>query len=409
MVMTMKKITFLIFSICLLFMASCQKDNNPIKPEPTRELTQSELQLLTTNNRFAFKLFREVSNEEPGKNLFISPFSVSVALGMANNGAASTTRDAFIRVLEQQGMNIEEINKSYQGLQDVLPILDPNVRFDIANSCWYKLGYSFEQSFFDICAQYFYSSVTGLDFGNPESVKIINKWVSDKTAGKIPEVIDQINANSVLFLINALYFKASWTVEFDKKKTFTGGFKKVDNSTVSCSMMFRDDSLMSLETSEFDAVELPYGNGAYSMILFLPKQNVSMNQFIQSMNETNWSSWLSGFKLNRVQLMMPKFKFEYDISLKPALMAMGLGIAFDGGADFSNLCKSGLFIGDVIHKTFVDVAEQGTEAAAVTVIDFRDSLPDKLYIYLNRPFVFVMKERISNTIEFMGRVMEPKY
>ena len=400
---------FVIFILLLCFgLSSCRQSTAPVIREKSI--------IAYDNNVFAFKLFKEINSEDNAKNLFISPFSVSIALGMTNNGAVGTTRDAMFKTLEQNGMTIDSINNMYLGLQNTVAGLDQAVQFNIANSIWYKNTFTFEPTFFDICSKYFNSAATPLDFNNPASVDIINNWISNKTNGTIQNVIASIDPSTIMFIINALYFKAPWTVKFDSTKSYIGDFYKTTDASIKCKMMLKGDSLMCYENSEFQLAELPYGNSSYSMLVFLPKSGQNIDNFISEMNEGNWYNWINGLQLNKAILTMPKFKFEYKNSLKQSLTTLGMGNAFDKSADFTNLSKlPGVYIGDVIHQAHIDVSEDGTVASAVTVVDIRNGTtsehtPENVFIItIDHPFVFVIMDKFTKSIEFMGKVLEPVY
>lgn len=402
------KIFLPVVIVCCLI--QCTDSSVPVEKNSTRELTSSEKAIVSSDNNFGFKLFREVIREESNQNVFISPLSVSVALGMTYNGAAGITREEMQKTLELSGLTDKEINESYKSLIELLRGLDNKVIFQIANSIWYRLGWQFEEDFINTNKKYFDAVVSGLDFSDPEASKIINKWVEDNTNGKIKGIVEPpINPETVMFLINAIYFKGTWTYEFDKKLTRDDKFNLPDGSQSPCRMMSQESDFQYFENEDFQAVDLPYGDGKYSMTIFLPRQSIDINDLISEFNNTNWSQWLNSFQENYVLLQLPKFKLEYEITLNDVLKALGMKIAFDPfAADFSNMYKgpNNLYISNVKHKTYVDVNEEGTEAAAVTSVEIRaDSGPS--YMIVNRPFVFAIRENHSQTILFIGKVVEP--
>ncbi|MFQ5753922.1 MAG: serpin family protein, partial [bacterium] len=387
-----------------------QCEHNPVASD-VRELTTLEKRLVASDNKFGFKLFKEVVKAEPDTNVFISPLSVSMALGMTLNGANSTTKEAMEQTLEFAGMTTDEINQSYKSLIELLTQLDPRVIFDIANSIWYRQGWTFEEEFINRNKTYFDALVQALDFNDPNSVNIINGWVKDNTNGKIEKIIDSINPNIVMFLINAIYFKGTWTYEFDKELTQDDFFTLPNGTQKSCKMMVQTGEFSYLENDDFQAIDLPYGAGEFRMTIFLPKPTKSLDALIGEFNEGNWSNWLSSFSKDSVTLQFPKFKLEYEITLNDVLKALGMGIAFTGQADFTRMYQpGGLFISYVKHKTFVEVNEEGTEAAAVTVVAIMDSAGGSsniIFMRVDRPFIFVIRERHSQTILFMGKIVEP--
>ena len=211
----MRKLLIITCGVIFLFsMILCSDDKNPLKIEKKekglpRTLTASEVSLISSGNQFSFNVFKETVNSEPGKNIFISPFSISMALGMTYNGAGGTTEEAMKSTLGFDNMTVSEINESYKSLLDLLLDLDEDVIMQVANSIWIRENFPVEQEFIDLNSTYFNAEVTELDFSLPEAVGIINSWVNEKTNGKIEEIIDQINPLTVMFLINALYFKGT--------------------------------------------------------------------------------------------------------------------------------------------------------------------------------------------------------
>jgi len=372
-----------------------------------RELKLAEVSLATSSNAFGLKLFKEIVLEEQDKNVFISPLSVSMALGMTYNGAAGTTEEAMRNTLEYGDLIQQEINESYRDLTDMLINLDPNVLFQIANSIWYRLGFQVEREFIDINRTYFDAEVTGLDFSDPNEKTTINNWVNQKTNGKIPEIIDRIERDHVMFLINAIYFKGDWTSQFDPGKTRDDDFYLLDGSKKTVRMMSQKNDFAYYSHQDFQAMDLPYGGQAFSMTIFLPDADVDIDDFIAQISDENLSDWIGSFNETKIYLYMPKFKLEYNLTLNDVLKALGMEIAFSGGADFTKIHKNGgIWIDEVKHKTFIDVNEEGTEATAATVVSMIRSGP--LSVTVNRPFVFMIREKFSNTILFMGKIVEPE-
>ena len=413
------------FSFVLLFCIGFTQcgEHNPLSPilNGARDLTPAEKRLVESDNRFGIKLFKAIVKEEDSKvpfapaptedrNVFMSPLSVSMALGMTYNGTNGRTEEAMRRTLELDDLTIQEINESYKGLIELLANLDPKVRFDLANSIWYRQGYSFEEKFMDLNKAYFDAQVRELDFSDPSAVDIINGWVNDNTNGKIDEIVDRIDARTVMFLINAIYFKGTWTYQFDEELTRDDLFLPPDGSEKSCRMMTQKGDFQYFENSNFQAVDLPYGAGDFSMVIFLPRTEKDMNSVIEEFNQENWDLWIHSFSEHDGTLQLPKFTLEYELELNDVLQALGMGIAFSGQADLTKMYRpGGLFISKVKHKTFVDVDEEGTEAAAVTSVEIRETAiaPSGFSMRVDRPFVFAIRENRTGTILFMGRIVAP--
>jgi len=397
--------------VLLIFIGFFQCTNNPFTPD-IRELTPAEKGLVEADNKFGLKLFKEVVfEEEPDTNIFISPLSVSMALGMTYNGADGSTEEAMRATLELSDLTLEEINESYKSLIEYLVGLDPEVEFNIANSIWYRQEWTFEEDFLDRCETYFNALVSGLDFNDPNAKDIINAWVSENTNGKIEEIVDYIDPLDVMFLINAIYFNGTWTYKFDENLTHEDTFHLLDDSQVLCEMMEVEGDFQYFENSDFQAIDLPYGYECFSMTIFLPQPDKNIDSLILELSQENWNQWINNFYINSVNLQFPKFTLEYDIKLNNVLSALGMGIAFNPGlADFTKMYKDGgLFISRVKHKTYIKVDEEGTEAAAATsvVMSYTSVGGGVLHMRVDRPFIFAIRENHSGTILFIGKIVNP--
>ncbi len=379
-------------------------------PKPVTELGKTEKEVVKSGNEFGLKLMRTLNAGEADKNMFISPLSVSMALGMTLNGAAGSTRDDMARTLELAGLSDETINGSYRNIIDLLENLDPSVKFRIANSIWSREGFPVEQTFTDVNRKSFDAEISSLDFNRPDAARIINSWVEGSTNGKIKEIVKSpIGSDVVMYLINAIYFKGVWTTQFDKKQTREAPFRGPNGSQSTCNLMYLHDSLRCAETGPVKVVELPYGKTGYSMVVALPNEGVDINSLVGTLTPAVWSDWTDALKRQEAVIQLPRFKVEYEVSLNDALKALGMGIAFGGGADFSRISRSGgLMISEVKHKTFVEVNEEGTEAAAVTSVEMvRTSLPMYFTMRCDRPFLFAIRENSTGTILFAGKIMRP--
>ncbi len=409
----MKKILAPLFIIAFTFIFSRCEDQF-IFPDKEKKvnLTASEQKIISSSEIFGLKLFKEINNNEGDKNIFISPLSVSMALGMTLNGANSSTYDSIKAVLELNGLTEKEINESYKSLIDKLVNLDPKVAFNIANSIWFRNTMTFRQDFINTNKTYFNAEVSGLDFNNPASVDVINNWVDLNTKGKITQIIDRIPPEAVMYLINAIYFKGDWKYQFNKDDTKDDFFNTLDGSQVPCKMMAQGNNFNYFSNELFQAVELPYGDSSFSMIIFLPAPDKDINDVINRFTETNWNAWLGSFDVKEGVIHMPKFELKYDIRLNKILQALGMGIAFSGAADFTKMYSPGnLFISEVKHKTYVKVDEEGTEAAAVTSVEIsltsNNGGSSKFYMRIDRPFIFVIKDNHANSILFIGKIINP--
>jgi len=408
-----KLLNFIIVTTICIMSINCSNSSTNADIRAIRDLTYSEVELKESSNQFGLKLFGKIVETEQNKNIFISPLSVSMALGMTYNGAAGTTLEAMHETLEYGDLTIQEVNESYRSLIELLTELDPKVIFDIANSIWYREGFTVENDFLTTNRDYFDAIVEALDFNRSDAADIINAWVDENTNGKIDKIVDSpIDPLTVMFLINAIYFKGTWTYEFDEENTTDDVFYLSDGSEKECKMMSHQCNHNYFENEQIQAIDLPYGDADFSMTILLPKPEVNIDSLIAQMNNETWNSWLGSFSEQEVNFYLPKFKLEYEISLNDVLSALGMSIAFDQGqADFTNInSNGGLFISNVKHKTFVKVNEEGTEAAAVTSVEIgRTSIGSGITMNINRPFIFAIHEQRSGTILFIGKIVEPEW
>ncbi|MFZ1946739.1 MAG: serpin family protein [bacterium] len=401
---------------CAVCLSSLQCGDTVCPPEenPPRDLTAAEQQVVGAYNAFGLNLFREIAAENKNDNIFISPVSVSMALGMTMNGAAGGTLDSMRSTLEFGGMTLEEIDQCYRSLIDLLVGLDPEVEFGIGNSIWYRPGLPVRQEFVTACQDYFDAEVAELDFADPASADAINDWVKAETRDRIDQIVSKpINPAIVLYLINAIYFKGTWTYQFDPAFTEDSQFTGPDGSPVPCKMMAQPEpgktgEYRYLADDALEAIDLPYADGWFSMTVLLPKEGKDVDQVIADLGSSEWATLLGRFADKEGTIAMPRFTLEYEKKLNDVLSALGMGVAFTPGADFSGMTEGGgLWIDEVKHKTFVQVNEEGTEAAAVTSVGMTDSVPETFEMRVDRPFVFVIRERHSGTILFIGRITDP--
>lgn len=402
----------LFFSLLtILLFVQCNPEEGTDNPLPAISCEDGDCLLPPRNADFGFDLFRELHGEAPTNNLFISPFSVSTALAMTTNGAAGQTQADMLAALRFQGLTLDEINPEFKDLLHYLPNLDPEVAFLPANAIWYRQGFEVRPPFLDTNAQYYGAQVSDLDFDDPQSVAIINNWVNENTNGLIPTIIEQIPAEAVMYLMNAVYFKGAWLREFDPDNTTAGPFFLADGSTEEVAMMSYGGkvALPYLETETFQAVDLAYGDSVFSMTILLPKETAGLNDLIADLSLDNWNQWTGNLVSQEVIFAMPKFELTYEASLGTALTNLGMGVAFTRQADFSNINPTApLQISDVRHKAFVEVNEEGTEAAAVTSVEIVVTSVDPTpAMMVNRPFLFVIRDNRTGSVLFMGKVVNP--
>ena len=365
------------------------------------------------NTDFALNLMKKINNSEKNNNMFFSPISISMALSMLYQGAGSTTKDCMAETLNYTGLSDEEVNDSYVEHLKYFKALYPNVELNISNSIWINEGFKVKDSFISINNKVFNAKCSNLDFTQKSACDTMNNWISYSTKGMIGGMIDPPIPDGVtMFLMNAIYFNGSWANKFDASETKDGIFTTINGGKETIPMMNKTDSCLYTSTSEYKAVKLPYAKGNISMSLILP-YNDNINDFISEFDNEKLAEMNSYFsEKNEVILSIPRFKIEYEPKkFKDTLIAEGLGEAFSGSADFSGISERSLYIDDVRHKAVIDVNEEGTEAAAVTIISMAspsaNQKPQTPTTFIaDKPFMFIIQDNQTGTILFMGKVAD---
>jgi serine protease inhibitor len=415
-----RRIAVPLVCLALLPLAACDALFGPgrgdLPPELTtlpRALSVGEQEVIRASNRFAFDLLRETVSRTDSANVFLSPLSASMALGMTMNGARGTTLDGMRGALGFGDVALRDINESYRDLIALLRGLDRAVDTKIANSVWARAGFPFHDEFLETTRSYFDAQVTALDFAASDAAATINRWVDRNTNGRIKQIVDDpIDADVVMYLINAIYFKGDWRHRFDRGQTGDAPFTLADGSRTTVRMMRRTGpAYYHAELPGVQVLEQVYGRSAFAMTIVLPPPNVNVRDLVATLDEAQWNAWLEKLRENEVHVAMPRFRLEYGDALNEPLIALGMGAAFRRlpGTDFTGMSPRGLelYISDVRQKTFLDVHEEGTEAAAVTSVEMRVvSAPPSVVI--DRPFILAIRERLSGTIVFLGMIGWPR-
>ncbi|MFN8357471.1 MAG: serpin family protein [Spirosomataceae bacterium] len=404
----MKRIQFLTLITLMLLGYNCTQSES-INPVGGDKLTGVSARFATQSSAFAFDLFKQHNKSENNKNVVLSPLSLNIALGMLLNGANGTTANEIKQALRQDGILLDDINQTYLTLLNGLPKVDNNVTVNIANSVWQNDRYTAESAFTNTLNHYFLSQTYPFDSTKPDEAKNkINSWVSDKTQGKITNLIDQVTSDSFLFLLNAVYFKGTWKYQFKTSDTQDASFAVSEGKNVTVKMMRQTAPLRVAQGTNYAAFELPYSNGDYAMTIVLPDRNVSIDGFIDSFDTNAWKSLQTNLTERREEVGLPRFELNYDASLNATLNALGMKQAFTAAADLSKISKSiGLMVSKVKQKTYLKVDEVGTEAAAATSIGVVvTSMPLRNYI-CDRPFLVVISEKNSDTVLFIGKIQNP--
>ena len=387
---------------------------SPSSDLPASPSSQLSSDVTFAHNGLGFDLFKTLLKTGGENNVVISPTSIALALSMTYNGASESTKLAMAKTLKIETIDIKKLNEESANLIKLLSNPDPQVTLSIANSIWTRKGITFLQSFLTTNTTYYNAQIQSLDFSLPTAADTINAWVSKNTKEKIPTIVDKpIDSSIVMYLINAIYFYGTWTNEFDATLTKIMPFTLTDKSRIQHLLMKQErKDFLYQETTNFQAVQLAFGkNKRLSMVIMLPKTTLS--SFLGQLTHSTWNSWMKSFLPMEGTVLLPKFKIEYKASLKNPLLTLGMVPAFSSEtADFSGMrTQKDLFISDVIHKTYIDVNEKGTEAAAATVVGMVGTAagPAKktFVMEVNKPFFFAIADNQSGEILFMGVINNP--
>ncbi|MEX2473209.1 MAG: serpin family protein [Gemmatimonadota bacterium] len=396
--------------LALLFTA-CSDPAGPGDVQPITQLPRSlsvaEQEVIARSNTFGLELLRAVVADDERPNVVLSPLSASMALGMTLNGARAGTFDAMSDALGFEGLDQDEINASYRDLIELLTGLDPNVRFKIANAIFANEEITFRDAFFAAVRDAFDAAAASRDFSDPATLQEINAWVDEQTEGLIDRILDDLDPELAMLLLNAIYFEGAWTTQFDPEDTAPGTFETIDGGTVSVPMMKLTEAEVALGGGNgYQAAELPYGGGAFAMTLVVPTGDP--RGFVAGLTDARWSEITGslGEPTDIDLLSIPKLRLSYDTFLNDALRDLGMAVAFTDQADFSGMTEEvALCVDFVRQKTFLEVDEVGTKAAAVTAVGIRPTSFNGLVA--DRPFVLAIRERLSGTLLFVGLVGDP--
>lgn len=389
-----------------------------MNPEPRPVETpflpaNADPEIVTANNRFGLRLFRELAEKELAEekrsqaNVFISPTSVALALEMTYNGAKGDTKTAMAKALELGDRSLEEVNRANIALLSALAKPGEKLELNIANSLWFRSGDAPNPDFVERVRTAYRAEVGDLD-GAPDNV---NAWVARQTKDKIKTILNSSDlVQAVAVLANAVYFKGAWQQPFDPKQTRETVFTLRDGQKRTCRMMQQAGRFDYLRGQGFQAARLPYGDGRFRMALFLPDEGRSIEALLRELTVENWQAWAERFHQSQGVIGLPRFTSEYEVGLIDALSALGMGLAFDPArADFGGMfAGGGVYISKVKHKTFVEVNEEGTEAAAATaVVATRAAAIQPFRLVLDRPFLCAIEDRQTGALLFLGAILEP--
>ena len=365
------------------------------------ELTDGERQLIASNNDFAFNLFRKARGEE---SKVLSPLSITYALGMLNNGADGQTQQEINQTLGFGEAGADAINAFCQKMLKEAETLDEKTKSIIANTIFVNegLGYSLQDDFIQKANDYYNAQPQNRDFNDGETVDVINQWASDHTEGMIPTVLNKqmFDPFAASYLLNALYFKGMWSEPFDVTETKDELFGR--NETVPMMHKPYSETFEYADNDLYQAVNLPYGNGAYQMSIFLPREGKTIGDVLDALNGNNWQVKGAMYK---VDLKLPRFETDTNQDLVKIMSDLGMSTAFTYDADFPYFCNVPVFISQMFQVAKINLDEQGTEAAAVTVISGDTSITPSAKFYANRPFLYIISEQSTGAIFFIGQYM----
>jgi serpin B len=396
-------VSALLLTSCAGILTSCT--------EPDVNTTAGDIPLkvgmekkVAQDNDFSFDLLRQTIAHNGEPNVFISPLSMSIALGMVRNGAAGATLQEIEQALHLSGMSNDEINEYYKIMREGLLSVDPKTKLNIANSIWYRTGFPVKVGFLNVNKNYFNAEVRALDFTDPGAVDVINGWCAKATNNLIKKPLDRISADAMLYLINAIYFKGIWVKQFDPKKTYKTDFLAENGSRTQVDMMVQKDTFLYAEDEKAQYLDMPYGNKAFSITVVLPKDGLTTGQLLEDLSASEFTAIYNSLQKQEVNVFFPKFKMENKYEMKDPMGALGMQLAFTDEADFSPISDIKLLISRIIHSTYVEVDEVGTEAAAVTIVEFETtSMPVTPFFVANKPFIFLIREKSTGVILFAGK------
>lgn len=402
-----------LFTVMLLLIVfvGCQKVDEPSTNDQVD--VDIDTNFIDAQNSFGFNLFQQLAAEDDD-NIFLSPTSVFVALAMLYNGADGVTKDEIAEVLQIETIDLAELNTASANLLNVLNQETDEITVQLANSLWINEEFEFQDEYVESLTNYFQAMVEQIDISDDVSIEKINQWVDAATNGLIDEMVDSLPPNLVAIILNAIYLDANWTIPFDENQTVEKPFYPTEDSEKTVPLMTLNDELFYMENDDFQAVQLMYGDDAeMGMTVILPEVDSSPDEIIADLNLKNWSNWQDKFAEQEGTLLLPKFTLEYEVNLNDPLIHLGMGSAFDERADLSNLIKDAenLAVSEVKHKSFLDINEEGTEAAAATSVEIVEMSaidgPEPFYMEVNRPFIIAITDHQTNALLFLGAIKDP--
>lgn len=413
--------TVALASLSALALASCSSTNKITKDNATREqenvynnvddnyliLSDEQRSTINSGNTFALNLFKKQLDME---SKVVSPLSVSYLMGMIANGADGTTRNEILKTIGNESTSLSAVNEAYRALLNTIARQDNSTNIRIANCIVADKHFALKNDFKSIVSSTYDADIENLDFTSAKAVKTVNNWCSDKTNKMIPRIIDQLSPSDVAILMNAIYFEGTWASKFDKDETKEENFRGYTRDIKRVQMMHQEDKFQYMANDTFEAVSLPYGNGTYTMTVLLPKSGVSIEEMMNGIDADRLGNLRRDMSKCIVDLKLPRFTISTETTLNDAISALGAPSLFTNAANLNNMSDANIFISKMLQKAKIEVNEEGTKAAAVTIgmvamTSLNPDEPRRVNFHANRPFVYVITERTTGAIFFIGQYL----
>jgi serine protease inhibitor len=365
--------------------------------------------LVGSNTHFALKIFKELSSEDEDTNVFISPISISITAAMAYNGAKNLTQQEIAETMKFSDYNMDELNSAFKILLSSMTDIDEMVQLYSGNSIWCRKDFDVKKNYIDLVQNYYNASIFNEDFDNPDTADKMNNWVSEATDGKITGIVDPSTLKDVvMYLVNAIYFKGQWKDKFKAENTKEDDFFLIDNNTKKVQMMSASEKYNYYEGDDFQMLRMPYGRDKTAMYVFLPKEGVDINKYVNTLSRDLLNKYISEAISTETILKFPKFNVKYGTkSLVESLKKLGMVNAFSAEkADFSSIAPL-MFISRIDHKAIIEVNEEGTVAAAASFMGMGATAVRPVEFIANRPFFLLIRDDRTGNLLFMGKILEP--
>ena len=419
----MKKVTMTLAMMAMMMgMASCGTTKNADNSKKNQQddlvasredglmddnyliLSDAQRDIIENNNAFALNLFSQMKGFD---SKVVSPMSVSYLMGMLANGADGQTRQEIMKAIGCEKVSLKDLNEFYQMMITRANYFDKATTINIADYIALNRQYQLKDGFASTMQNYYKAGIESLDFSKASTLKRINRWCSDHTDGMIPKIIEQVDADAVSYIMNAIYFNGTWTDRFDTRQTKLENFQSYTRDIKKTQMMHRNGKYQYMDNADFAAVNLPYGNGSYSMTVILPNRGKSIDEVMAGLDAKKVSELGRSMDECVVDLKLPRFTISQETSLNDIISKLGAPTMFTSGADFSNFASGNLSISKMLQKAKIEVSEEGTKASAVTMAMVAMTAlrpePRKVEFHANRPFIYMITEHSTGAILFMGQ------